>query len=134
MENGAPLSDGAAWYAEQLKCSAINAKRVSGFMGFVHTETLILKPEPWAKGDMTRIYFGLLSQNKLFAIEMLNKSFYDAGLNEIFIVLYGYGTWTKRTLNEIAACRGRSIFSGSKTRKEIIEFSRRFYEQKTHWD
>ena len=128
------LTDEYTWYAEHLGCSAQSAKRIAFFMRLTRCDKLIQKPELWSKGDMVRVYFGMKSQNSLFSIEMLMKSFYDAGLNDVFIIRYGYGTWTKNTLKEVSEWTGRSMFSGSKTRKEIIEFSRRFYEQKDNWN
>lgn len=126
----------AQFYQEQLGVSLAAAKRIASFMAFARSQKAIESPQPWAKHQKARVYFSLWSQNNrnpIEALQCVGGAYYCAETNEIHLKFYRYGLWVE-TLSQSVSKYSPSYYSGAKTREEIKQMARCFYEQKNAWD
>lgn len=116
------------FYKELLGIDLYLAERISKFIDLVSDLKAVVSPTPWAGHGKARVYFTLWSQNKLSPVKGFDKAHYDAEDNEVTIQCYYFG------VVKINLSGKFHDISGAKTRAELEEFRRVFYEQKVHWD
>lgn len=123
----------AKFYQEDLAISSDMALRIAKFMELASRFDAIENPTPWAKKWKVRVYFSFWSQNSLWPLVRHHKTFYDAEENDIFASEYNYGKVILSSLSVFNE-KNKTLFSGSKTRKKILEFSEVFYAEKINWN
>lgn len=116
----------AIFYSEDLGVSLDAGERMANFMELANHSKAITSCAPWAKHGRARVYFDLWSQNSLSPIDGLDKSFYDAEDDEIYVSTNFYGTSRTIALSTVLTF-GKSCFSGAKTRAALKELAEVFY-------
>ena len=123
----------ARFYAESLGITLDQGEAVARFMALAQKSKACISPAPWAKHGKARVYFEIWSQNSLSAIECIEAAYFDAGIGDIFVQQYMYGSRVARPLSEIVSGK-KDIFSGSKTKAALVEMAEAFYGQSSDWD
>lgn len=91
------------------------------------TPTYTLNNEGWVGHGKVRIYFDFMSQNNLPSIDGMQKAYYDADDDEIYVERRLAGVTWRDTLADLAG--KKHCFSGARTRRWVHELAGRFYHE-----
>lgn len=116
----------ARFYSQDLGVTHEQGEKLARFMSLAQKSKACLSPTPWAKHGKVRVYFEVWSQNSLSAIEGIEAAYFDAGIGDIFVQQYMYGSRVVRPLSEIVSGK-KNIFSGAKTKAALVEMAVAFY-------
>lgn len=118
--------------AEDKGIDIDSAKRVSQFLSFCYQFSFINDVSVWVKTENIRVYFEIKSQNRFYAVDNCQKTYYCAIANQLFFDSYRYGQTTKYEPERVVNF-DRGMFSGAKTREMVKEFCREFITKKADW-
>lgn len=121
------------FYSEHLGVTETQGERISNFMSFSEGEFVIEDPSAWGGYNRARVYFDLASQNKIEAINGIEKAYYDADENDIVVERRMPITKVKSPLRSLFDNPQKSLFSGAKTKKWLSDMMERFDAEKESW-
>ncbi|ENG2646347.1 hypothetical protein ABTQ74_004419 [Salmonella enterica subsp. enterica serovar Banana] len=116
--DGNELESYALFLAEDRDIEHRAARRLAAFMLIAKDIAAFDEPVIFTKNGLKRVYFKLWSQNRLPAMDFLDKIYFDAIDCEVHIKMNIYGSVKNILLSDVD---GNYSFSGARTREAIFK-------------
>ncbi|ECA8972903.1 hypothetical protein ETB55_21705 [Salmonella enterica subsp. enterica serovar Omuna] len=116
--DGNELESYALFLAEDRDIEHRAARRLAAFMLIAKNIAAFDEPVIFTKNGLERVYFRLWSQNKLPAMDFLDKIYFDAADCDVHVKMNIFGTSKNILFSDIN--RNHS-FSGARTREVIFD-------------